>query len=72
MKIFYRWLTKGLMGFELFLGAILESNTDIYSTMCPWNQFNLTLQTRLMQFRKKNTHLLLAFEELYIEIQLSI
>ena len=60
------------MGVELFLGAILESNTNIYSTICPWNQFNLILQTKLMQFGKKNIHLLLAFEELYIEIELYI
>ena len=60
------------MGVELFLGAILESNTDIYSTICPWNQFKLILQTRLMQFGEKNTHLLLAFEELDIEIELSL
>ena len=60
------------MGVELFLGAILESNTDIYSTICPWNQFKLILQTRLMQFVKKNTHLFLAFEELDIEIGLSL
>ena len=60
------------MGVELFLGAILESNTDIYSTICPWNQFNLILQTRLMQSGKKNTILLLAFAELYIKIELSI
>ena len=60
------------MGVELFLGAILESNTDIYSTICPWNQFNLILKTRLMQFGKKNTHLLLSLEELDIEIELSL
>ena len=60
------------MGVELFLGAILESNTGIYSKIFPWNQFNFILQTRLMQFRKKNTHLLLAFLELYIEIELSL
>ena len=57
---------------ELFLAPILESNTDIYSTICPWNQFNLILQTRLMQLRKQNTHFLLAFEELDIEVDLSI
>ena len=60
------------MGVEFFLWAILESNTDIYSTICPWNQFNLILQTRLMQFGKKNTHLSLAFEDLDIEIDLSL
>ena len=36
---------EGLMGVELFLGAILESNIDTYSTIFPWNQFNLILQT---------------------------
>jgi hypothetical protein len=60
------------MGVEFFLGAILESNTDIYSTICPWNQLNLILQTRLIQFGKKITHLLLAFQELDIEIDLSL
>ena len=60
------------MGVEFFLGAILESNIDIYSTIFPWNQFNLILQTRLMQFGKKNTQILLAFEELDIEIELYI
>ena len=60
------------MGVEFFLGGISEPNTEIYSTIFPWNQFNLILQTRLMQFGKKNTHLLLAFEEHDIEIDLSI
>ena len=44
---------EGLMGVELFLGGILESNADICSTICPWNKFKLILQTRLMQFEKK-------------------
>ena len=37
----------------IFTGNLLEPNTDIYSTICAWNQFKLILQTRLMQFRKK-------------------
>ena len=37
----------------IFTGHFLEPNTDIYSTICPWNQFKLILQTRLMQFGKK-------------------
>ena len=61
------------MGVELFfMGHFLEPNTDIYSTIFPWNQFKLILQTRLMQFGKQNTHLFLAFEELDIEIGLSL
>ena len=60
------------MGVELFLGGILESNTDIYSTICPWNQFKLIFHTRLMQFEKKNTYFFLAFEELDIETKLSL
>ena len=59
------------MGVELFLGGILEPNTDIYATICPWNQFNLFFHTRLMQF-EKNTHLFLTFEELDIETKLSL
>ena len=60
-----------LMSVELFFGGILEPNIDIYASICPWNQFNLILQTRVMQFRK-NTHLFLAFEELDIETELSL
>ena len=56
------------MGVEFFLGAILESNIDIYSKICPWNQFNLILQTRLMQFGKKNTHLLLALRSSILKL----
>ena len=29
------------MGIEFFLGGILEPNTDIYSSICPWNKFKL-------------------------------
>ena len=58
------------MGMELFFGGIIEPITDKNSSICPWNQFNLILQTRLMQFGKNNTHLFLAFEELDIEIGL--
>ena len=48
------------MGVELFLGVILEPNIDIYSTICPLNQFKLILKRRLMKFRKKiHTFLLL-------------
>ena len=57
---------------ELFLGGILEPNTDIYASICPWNHFKLIFHTRLMQFEKTNTHLFLAFEELDIEIELSL
>ena len=60
------------MGIELFLGGILEPNTNIYASICPWNHFKLILKTRLMQFEKKNTHLFLAFEELDIETKLSL
>ena len=61
------------MGMELFFGGIIEPNTDKNSKICPWNQFKLILQTRITQFRKeKNTHLFLAFEELDIEIGLSL
>ena len=59
------------MGMELFLGGILEPNTDIFSSICPWNHFKLFFQTRLMQF-EKNTHIFLTFEELDIEIELSM
>ena len=62
---------EGLMGVELFLGGILEPNTNIYSTICPWNQLKLIFRTRLMQF-EKNTHLFISFEEIDIEIELSI
>ena len=58
------------MGVELFLGGILEPNTDIYASICPWNHFKLIFHTRLMKF-EKNTHLFLAFEELDIEIDVS-
>ena len=58
------------MGVELFLWAILESNTNIFSTICPWNQFKLIPQTRLMKFGKKNTHIFLDFEHLDIEIEI--
>ena len=64
--------SKGLMGVELFLGGILEPNTNIYSTICPWNQFKLIFHTRLMQFEKQNTHLFLDFEGLDIETKLSM
>ena len=57
---------------ELFFGGIMEPNTDKNSKIFPWNQFKLILQTRLMQFVKNNTHLLLAFEELDIGIGLSL
>ena len=60
------------MGVELFLGEILEPNTDIYYTICPWNQFKLIFHTRLMQFEEKNTHIFLAFEELDIETDVSM
>ena len=62
--------SEGLVGVELFLGAILESNIDTYSTIFPWNQFNLILQTRLMQFGKKQYTPFSCFEELDIEIEL--
>ena len=58
------------MGVELFLGGILEPNTNIYASIFPWNHFNLLFQTNVMQFKKPNTHLFLAFEELDIEIGL--
>ena len=54
------------MGVELFLGGILEPNTDIYASICPRNPFKLIFQTRLMQFEKINTHVFLAFEKLDI------
>ena len=60
------------MGMELFFGGIIEPNTDKNSKICPCNHFKLLFQTNVMQFGKKNTHLLLAFEELDIEIDLSI
>ena len=60
------------MGMELFFGGIIEPNTDIYSTICPWNQFRLILQTRLMQFGKKKYTPFTCFEELDIEIVLSL
>ena len=60
------------MGVEFFLGGILEPNTDIYSTICPWNQFKLMFQIRLAQFEKKNTHFFLDFEELDIETELPL
>ena len=52
----------------IFTWHILEPNTDIYSTICPWNQFKLILQTRLMQFGKKNTHLLLALRSSILKL----
>ena len=52
------------MGVELFLGGILEPIIDIYASICPWNHFKLLFQT--------NTHLFIAFEELDIEIELSL
>ena len=45
--------SEGLMGVELFLGAILEPNNYIYALIFPWNHFKLIFQTRLMQFEKK-------------------
>ena len=60
------------MGVELFLGGILEPNTDIYASIFPWNHFKLIFHTRLMQFKKQNTHLFPAFEELDIEAELSL
>ena len=53
--------SKGLMGVELILWGILEPNIDIYYIICPWNQFKLIFQARLMKFKQKNTHLFLAF-----------
>ena len=60
------------MGVNLFLGGILEPNTNIYASICPWNHFKLIFQTRLMQFEKQDTRLFLAFVELDIETELSI
>ena len=60
------------MGVELFLEGILEPNTDIYASICPWNHFKLIFQTRLMQFDKQNTHLFPTFEELDIETNVSL
>ena len=59
------------MGMELFFGGIIEPNTDKNSKICPWNQFKLILQTRLMQFGKQNTPFS-CFKELGIEIELSL
>ena len=57
---------------ESFLRGILEPNTNIYSTIFPWNQFKLIFHTRFMQFEKQNTHIFIDFEELDIEIELSM
>ena len=65
------YISKGLMNMELFLEAILEPNTDKNSSICTWNHFKLLFQARLMQF-EKNTHLFLDFEELDIEIRISL
>ena len=57
------------MGVELFVGAILESNTDIYSTIFFLESIQLDSSNKTYAIWKKNTHLLLAFEELDIEIE---
>ena len=58
------------MGVELFLGGIIEPNTDKNASIFPWNHFKLIFQTNVMQTSLKNTHCFLAFEELDIEIEL--
>ena len=57
-----------LNGCWILFRSILEPNVDIYSAICPWNQFKLILQTRLMQFRKKNTHLLLSLRSSILKL----
>ena len=60
------------MGVDLFLGGILEPNTNNYASICHWNHFKQIFQKRLVQFEKQNTHIFLAFEELDIEIDVSL
>ena len=60
------------MGMKLFLGGILEPNTDIYASIFPWNHFKLIFQTMFMQFLKTNTHFFISFEELDIETDVSL
>ena len=52
----------------IFTGHLLESNTDIYSTICPWNQFKLILQRRLMQFEKKIHTFFLLLRSLILKL----
>ena len=59
------------MGVEFFLGGILESDTSIYASIFPWNHFKMIFQARLMKF-EQNTHFFHSFEELDIEIELSM
>ena len=55
------------MGVELFLGGILEPNTDM-----PLESIQIYSSNKTYAIRKKNKHLFLAFEELDIEIGLSM
>ena len=43
------------MGMELFLGGILEPNTNKNSKICPWNHFKLLFQTRYAILKTKYT-----------------
>ena len=60
------------MGVELFLWGILEPNTNIYASICPWNHVKLIFKQDLCNFKNQIHTFFLAFEKLDIENELSL